>query len=59
VRAQAKLRLRLRSLFWRRRVDRQLERELRFHLDQLTDENIVGGMAPDEARRMIWPDGRG
>jgi hypothetical protein len=33
-------------------VDRELESELRFHLDQLTGENIAGGMAPEEARRM-------
>jgi len=51
VRAQDKLRLRLRSLFFRGHVDRELETELRFHLDQLTEENIAGGMAPDEARR--------
>ena len=52
MRAQDKLRLRLRSLFFRRHVDRELETELRFHLDQLTEENIAGGMTPDEARRI-------
>jgi putative ABC transport system permease protein len=52
VRAQNKLRLRLRSLFVRRHVERELETELRLHLDQLTEENIAGGMSPDEARRM-------
>jgi predicted permease len=52
VRAQDKLRLRLRSLFRRGHVDRELETELGFHLDQLTEESISGGMAPDEARRM-------
>jgi hypothetical protein len=52
VRAQDKLRLRLRSLFFRQHVDHELENELRFHLDQLTEENVVGGMAPDEARRL-------
>ena len=52
MRAQDKLGLRLRSLFCRGHVDRELETELRFHLDQLTEENIAGGMAPDEARRM-------
>jgi hypothetical protein len=52
VRVQDRLRLRLCSLFRRRRVDRELESELRLHLDQLIDENIAGGMAPDEARRM-------
>jgi putative ABC transport system permease protein len=52
MRVQDKFRLRLRSLFFRRRLDRELETELRFHLDQLTEENIAGGMAADEARRM-------
>jgi putative ABC transport system permease protein len=51
VRSQDKLRLRLRSLFFRRHVDRELETELRFHLDRLAEENIAAGMAPDEARR--------
>jgi putative ABC transport system permease protein len=52
VRAQDKLRLRLRSLFHRGHVDRELETELRFHLDQLMEENTAAGMTPDEARRM-------
>jgi hypothetical protein len=52
VRAQDKLRLRLRSLFFRRHVDHELETELRFHLDQLTQENITDGTPPDEARRL-------
>ena len=52
MRVQDKLRLRLRSLFHRQRMDRELESELRFHVDRLMDENIAGGMAPDEARRM-------
>ena len=51
MRAQDKLRLRLRSLFFRRHVDGELEAELRVHLDELTEENIAAGMAPDEARR--------
>jgi predicted permease len=46
-----KIRLRLRSLFCRRRVDGELDDELRFHLDQLVEENIAAGVAPDEARR--------
>jgi predicted permease len=45
-----KFRLRLRSLFQRRRVDFELETELRFHLDQLIEENIASGMPPEEAR---------
>jgi predicted permease len=44
-------RLRLRSLFRRPNVDFELEAELRFHLDQLTEENISSGMPPEEARR--------
>ena len=50
MRVQDKLRLRLRSLFRRGRVDRELESELRFHLDQLTEEIVAGGMTADEAR---------
>ncbi|HSD25702.1 MAG TPA: permease prefix domain 1-containing protein, partial [Vicinamibacteria bacterium] len=46
-----KARLRLRSLFRRPNVDFELEAELRFHLDQLIEENISSGMPPEEARR--------
>lgn len=46
-----KARLRLRSLLRRRSVDLELEAELRFHLDQLTEENLSSGMPPEEARR--------
>jgi macrolide transport system ATP-binding/permease protein len=52
VRALNKVRLRLRSLFSRPDVERELEAELRFHLDQLVDENVAAGAAPDEARRL-------
>lgn len=52
MRAQDKLRLRLRSLFFRGHLDRELESELGFHLEQLTEENIAAGMPPDEARRL-------
>ena len=54
MRAQDKLRLRLRSLFRLGHVDRELETELSFHLDQLTEESISGGMAPDEVGRARW-----
>lgn len=47
-----KVRLRLRSLFRRRSVDRELEDEFHFHLDQLIQENLAAGAAPDEARRL-------
>jgi predicted permease len=46
-----KARLRLRSLFRRPDVEFELEAELRFHLDQLTEENIASGLPPEEARR--------
>jgi len=45
-----KLFLRLRSLLSRPRLDSELNAELRFHLDQLTEENIAAGMPHDEAR---------
>ena len=52
-----KARLRLRSLCRRPNVEFELDAELRFHLDQLIEENISAGMAPEEAwraaRRMI------
>src|SRR5215470_2238671 len=46
-----KFRLRLRSLFRRNQVERELDQEFRFHFDQLVDEHIAEGAAPDEARR--------
>jgi predicted permease len=51
MRVLDKARLRLRSLFCRSNVDFELEAELRYHLDQLTEENISSGMPPEEARR--------
>jgi predicted permease len=44
-------RLRLRTVARRKRVENDLERELRFHLDQQTEENIAAGLPPTEARR--------
>ena len=44
------VRLRLRSLVQRTRVESELEREIRFHVDQQTEENIAAGMTPKEAR---------
>lgn len=45
-----KLRMRLRSLFERARVENDLNRELRFHFDQQVEENLRQGMSPDAAR---------
>ncbi|HEY9282770.1 MAG TPA: ABC transporter permease [Pyrinomonadaceae bacterium] len=44
--------------FWRRllflrrrgRFDRELEEEMRFHLEMKIEENVAGGMKPEEAR---------
>ena len=44
------LRLRFRSLFHRADVDYELDDELQFHLDRLTEENMASGMPADEAR---------
>lgn len=43
--------LRLRSLFRRGRVDRDLDDEIQDHLARQTETYIAGGMTPDEARR--------
>ena len=40
---------RLRGLFRKRRLDHELEAELRAHLESLTEENIRRGMNPKEA----------
>jgi predicted permease len=39
-------------LFRRERLERELDKELQFHLDAATADLIRGGMAPDEARRV-------
>ena len=42
--------LRLRSLFRRRRVERELEEELQFHLEHKIAEGLADGLSPQEAR---------
>ncbi|HYY98056.1 MAG TPA: ABC transporter permease [Pyrinomonadaceae bacterium] len=44
-------RTRLRALFLKGRVERELEEELRFHLRMRAEENVRRGMSPDEAAR--------
>src|SRR5947208_50766 len=44
----------LRALGQRRVVKREIDEELRFHLEQRTAENIAAGMAPEEAAREEW-----
>jgi predicted permease len=43
-------RMRLRSLLWRGQAESELEKELRFHLEQAIEANLAAGMAPEEAR---------
>jgi predicted permease len=50
MRALQQLRLRLRSLFRRSRVERELAEELSFHLDEQIAENRAAGMSLGEAR---------
>jgi predicted permease len=45
------LQTRLSSLFRRGRYERELDSELRFHLDMLTEQNIRLGLSPERARR--------
>ena len=45
-----KLRLRLRALFFKSKMEDELQAELQFHLEREVDENIVRGMTPEEAR---------
>lgn len=52
MRIQDKIRLRLRALFRRSQVERELDDELRLHVAQLVEENIDAGMAPEQARRI-------
>jgi putative ABC transport system permease protein len=42
--------LRLRSLFHRKRVEQELDEELRDHLDHKTQQVVTGGTVPNEAR---------
>ncbi len=44
------MRRKLRSLFRRNRADRELDAELRFHMEKQIETNIAAGMPPAEAR---------
>src|SRR5690242_9720230 len=46
----SRLRLGVRSLLERDAVERELHSELQFHLQQLIDEKMAAGMAPEQAR---------
>src|SRR3954471_11184321 len=45
------LSIRLSSLFARERQERELDAELRYHVDMLVEQNLRQGMPPDVARR--------
>ena len=45
-----KLRLRIRALFFKSRLEEELDEEVRFHLEREIKENIARGMSPEEAR---------
>jgi putative ABC transport system permease protein len=42
------------SISRKRPADAQMNSELRFHIDELTDANIAEGMSPEEARRRAF-----
>ena len=44
------LRLRVRALFAPRRVERELDEELAFHIERETQQHVAGGVSPAEAR---------
>ncbi len=46
-----RLRRRLRALLRRGEMDRELEEELRYHLERETEQNLRDGITPEEARR--------
>jgi putative ABC transport system permease protein len=45
------LSVRLRSLFQRRRLERELDAELQYHIDMLVEQNVAAGMSRAQARR--------
>ena len=50
------LRYRLRALFRRSTVERELDEELQFHLEKQKDKYIASGMPPIDARRRVRID---
>jgi putative ABC transport system permease protein len=45
-----RMRMRLRALLFKSALDRELDAELRFHLEREIEHNVAGGMTPEEAR---------
>src|SRR5919205_95520 len=46
----SRLRLRLRALLRKTEMERELDEELRFHLEKEIEQNQARGMSPEEAR---------
>ena len=46
-----RLAFRLRALFRRSRLEREIDEELRYHVERATEENLARGLEPGEARR--------
>src|SRR5262245_19850886 len=47
----SRLKTALRALLRRTLVERELDEELRYHIERQTEQNIRSGMNPEEARR--------
>src|SRR5215510_8269614 len=45
-----RLRLRLRAIFFKSKMEEELDEEVRFHLEREIEKNIARGMSPEEAR---------
>ena len=54
MRWRKQVRLRLRSLFFRSRVERELQEEFEFHLERQVEANLAAGLPPREARNAAW-----
>jgi len=50
LRLFTQLRLRLRSLFHRKRVEQELDEELQYHLHRQIEEGVTDGLTPEQAR---------
>src|SRR4051812_11567013 len=50
------LRARLRALLQRKAAERELDEELRFHIEMETEKNVRAGMNPADARRRALRD---
>jgi predicted permease len=42
---------RISNLFWRSRIDREIDAEIKSHLAMRTEDNVASGLPPDQARR--------